>query len=54
MIGNVIQSAVPGHQGLPDRRGAVVHVDGADLVVVIIYIRFAGSESLMGDEEAAT
>ena len=52
MIGNTIQSLYITQRDYPDRRGALVRADGGIMAIVLIYIKFAGSEALMGEEEA--
>ena len=52
MIGNVIQSQYLDRSRTTPSAAALSFVLMAViLVVVLIYIRFAGSEALMGDEE---
>ena len=53
MIGNKIQSLYLKQTRLSRGRGALVPDDGADARVVLVYIRLAGTEAFMGDEEEA-
>ena len=50
MIGNVIQSLYLGQADYPAAAALAFVLMALILIVVVIYIRFAGSESLMGDE----
>jgi spermidine/putrescine transport system permease protein len=50
MIGNVIQSEYLVIKGYPVAAALSFVLMALILVVVLVYIRFAGSESLMGDE----
>ena len=53
MIGNVIQSLYLNQRDYPAAAALSFVLMALILVVVLIYIRFAGSEALMGEEEAA-
>jgi spermidine/putrescine transport system permease protein len=53
MIGNVIQSLYLNQRNYPDAAALSFVLMVAILALVLIYIRFAGSEALMGDEERA-
>jgi spermidine/putrescine transport system permease protein len=53
MIGNVIQGLYINVQDYPTAAALSFIMMALILVVVIVYIKFAGSESLMGDEETA-
>ena len=50
MIGNAIQSPYLNVKDYPTAAALSFILMALILVVVVIYIRFAGSESLMGDE----
>jgi spermidine/putrescine transport system permease protein len=50
MIGNVIQDQYLRTQNYPTAAALSFVVMAVILVMVLIYIRFAGSESLMGEE----
>ena len=52
MIGNVIQSLYLNQRDYPAAAALSFVLMALILVVVLIYIRFAGSEALMGEEEA--
>ena len=54
MIGNVIQSRYLTIKDYPTAAALSFVLMAVILIIVIIYIRFAGSESLMGEEEEAT
>ena len=54
MIGNVIQSRYLTIKDYPTAAALSFVLMAVILIVVIVYIRFAGSESLMGDEEEAS
>ncbi len=51
MVGNVIQSLYLNLRDYPTAAALSFMLMFVILVVVVIYIRFAGSEALMGDEE---
>ena len=53
MIGNVIQSLYLKQQEYPAAAALSFVLMAIILVIVLIYIRFAGSEALMGEEGAA-
>ncbi len=51
MIGNVIQSQYLTIKDYPVAAALSFVLMAVILVIVLIYIRFAGSEALMGEEE---
>ena len=53
MIGNVIQSLYLRQSDYPSAAALSFVLMALIMVVVVIYIRFAGSEALMGEEAAA-
>ena len=53
MVGNGIQSLYLGLRDYPSAAALSFILMAVILTVVVIYIRFAGSEALMGDEEEA-
>jgi len=53
MIGNRIQSLYLNERDFPTAAALSFTLMAAILLIVFIYIRFAGSEALMGDEEEA-
>ena len=54
MVGNGIQSLYLGLRDYPAAAALSFILMAVILTVVVIYIRFAGSEALMGDEEEST
>ena len=54
MIGNVIQSLYLSQADYPSAAALSFVLMALIMVAVVIYIRFAGSEALMGEEEEAT
>jgi spermidine/putrescine transport system permease protein len=54
MIGNVIQSKYLVVNDYPDAAALSFTLMAIILVALLLYIKFAGSEALMGDEEEAT
>ena len=50
MIGNVIQSLYLNQPDYPAAAALSFVLMAVILIVVVIYIRFAGSEALMGEE----
>jgi spermidine/putrescine transport system permease protein len=53
MIGNVIQGLYLVNQDYPAAAALSFVLMAVIMIIVFIYIRFAGSESLMGEEAAA-
>jgi spermidine/putrescine transport system permease protein len=53
MVGNAIQSLYLGQRDYPSAAALSFILMAVILIIVLIYIRFAGSEALMGDEEEA-
>jgi spermidine/putrescine transport system permease protein len=54
MIGNKIQSLYLNDRNYPDAAALSFLMMAAVLIVVLIYIRMAGTEAFMGDEDEAT
>ena len=54
MIGNVIQSKYLVVNDYPEAAALSFTLMAIILVALLLYIKFAGSEALMGDEEEAT
>ncbi len=54
MVGNRIQSLYLNERDFPTAAALSFMLMATILLIVFIYIRFAGSEALMGDEEEAT
>ncbi|MEZ5156122.1 MAG: ABC transporter permease [Solirubrobacterales bacterium] len=54
MVGNAIQSLYLSLRDYPTAAALSFILMAVILIIVLIYIRFAGSEALMGDEEEAT
>ncbi|MCB0876745.1 MAG: ABC transporter permease [Solirubrobacterales bacterium] len=54
MVGNAIQSLYLSLRDYPTAAAMSFILMAVILIIVLIYIRFAGSEALMGDEEEAT
>ena len=54
MIGNTIQSLYLNQRDYPSAAALSFVLMAAILILVVIYIRFAGSEALMGEEAEAT
>ncbi len=54
MVGNAIQSLYLNLRDYPTAAALSFMLMAVILLVVIVYLRFAGSEALMGDEEEAT
>jgi spermidine/putrescine transport system permease protein len=54
MVGNAIQSLYLNLRDYPTAAALSFMLMFVILVLVVIYIRFAGSEALMGEEEEAT
>ena len=52
MIGNMIQSLYLTQRDYPSAAALSFVLMAVIMAVVLIYIRFAGSEALMGEEEA--
>jgi spermidine/putrescine transport system permease protein len=53
MVGNAIQSLYLGQRDYPSAAALSFILMAVILAIVLVYIRFAGSEALMGDEEEA-
>jgi spermidine/putrescine transport system permease protein len=53
MVGNAIQSLYLNLRDYPTAAALSFILMAVILALVVIYIRFAGSEALMGDEEEA-
>ena len=54
MVGNAIQSLYLNTREYPTAAALSFILMAVIMAVVVIYIRFAGSEALMGEEEEAT